>query len=68
MAMTLRLSPELDDALQVIADARHTSKHSIVLQALEDLVSQEEKTRLVMESVARTLVDDAELMRRLADS
>ena len=39
MAMTVRLSPELRRGkLQKIADARHTSKHALVLQAVEGLV------------------------------
>jgi predicted transcriptional regulator len=68
MAMTLRFPPELDAALQKIADARHTSKHSLVLGALEDYVVSQTKADLVMESVERTLARDAELLTRLEDA
>ena len=68
MAMTVRFSPELDKQLQKIADARHTSKHALVLQAVEVLVETETKTDQVMASVERTLVRDAELLARLEDS
>lgn len=68
MAMTIRLSPELDEKLQVVADARHTSKHSLVLQAVEEFVITEAKTDQVMASVERTLVRDAELLQRLEDA
>ena len=44
MAMTVRLSPELDEQLQKIADARHTSKHALVLQAVEGLVLMQSST------------------------
>ena len=68
MAMTVRFSTELDEELQKIADARHTSKHALVLQAVEVLVETETKTDQVMASVERTLVRDAELLARLEDS
>ena len=68
MAMTVRFSTELDEQLQKIADARHTSKHALVLQAVEVLVETETKTDQVMASVERTLVRDAELLARLEDS
>ncbi len=68
MAMTVRLSAELDEQLQRIADARHTSKHALVLQAVEVLVKTASKTDLVMESVERTLERDAELLNRLKDA
>jgi predicted transcriptional regulator len=68
MAMTVRLSPELDAQLQEIADTRHTSKHALVLQAVEVLVKTESKTDRVLASVERTLERDAELLRRLEDA
>ena len=66
--MTLRLSPELDAALQKIADARHTSKSALVLGALEAYVISETKADRVMASVERTLTRDAELLTRLEDA
>ena len=68
MAMTVRFSPELDEQLQKIADARHTSKHALVLQAVEALVKTETKADQVMASVERILVRDAELLARLEDA
>ena len=68
MAMTVRFSTELDEQLQKIADARHTSKHALVLQAVEVLVETETKTDRVMASVERTLTRDAELLTRLKDA
>ena len=68
MAMTLRLSPELDAALQKIADARHTSKSALVLGALEAYVISETKADRVKASVERTLTRDAELLTRLEDA
>lgn len=68
MAMTVRFSPELDKQLQEIADARHTSKHAIVLQAVESLVRAETVESRVMASVDRTLKRDAELLVRLEDA
>jgi predicted transcriptional regulator len=68
MAMTVRFSPELDKQLQEIADARHTSKHALVLQAVEGLVRAETVESRVMASVDRTLKRDAELLARLEDA
>ncbi len=68
MAMTVRFSPELDAALQKLADVKHTSKHSLVLQAVEGYVISETKTDQITASVERTLVRDAELLARLEDA
>jgi predicted transcriptional regulator len=68
MAMTIRFPPELDAALQKIADARHTSKSALVLGALEAYVISESKAGHVMASVERTLARDAELLTRLEDA
>lgn len=68
MAMTVRLSPELDEQLQKVADARHTSKHALVLQAVEDLVLNDDKARRVLGSLDETSRDYAEMIKRLEDS
>jgi predicted transcriptional regulator len=68
MAMTIRFPTELDAALQKIADAKHTSKHALVLQAVEDLVTREEKTQRVLGSLDETSRDYAEMITRLEDS
>ncbi|MBN9151478.1 MAG: hypothetical protein KF692_03030 [Cryobacterium sp.] len=68
MAMTVRITPELDTQLQAIAEARHTSKHALVLQAVETMVKSESKTERVLASVERTLERDAGLLSRLEDA
>jgi predicted transcriptional regulator len=68
MAMTLRFPPELDSAIQKIADAQHTSKHSLVLRAVEEMVSRDDKTRLVLASLDETSRDYADLIERLKDA
>lgn len=68
MAMTVRFTPEMDAALQRVADATHTSKHSVVLRAVEEMVLAESKREQVMASVERTIVRDAELLARLEDA
>lgn len=68
MAMTVRLPTDLDAALQKVADLEHTSKHSLVLRAVEELVITRTKADQVMASVERTLVRDAELLERLEDA
>lgn len=68
MAMTVRFSAELDDKLQKLADVQHTSKHSLVLRAVEELVTTEARTAQIMSSVERTLSRDADLLRRLEDA
>jgi predicted transcriptional regulator len=68
MAMTVRFSTELDERLQKIADARHTSKHTIVLQALEEYIMRDLKTQRVLESLDETSRDYAETIQRLEDA
>ncbi len=68
MAMTLRLSPDLDAALQSLADLRHTSKHALMVSALEAYVKSQTKAQQVMASVERTLDRDSELLTRLEDA
>lgn len=68
MAMTVRFSAELDEQLQKIADARHTSKHALVLQAVEEHIMREIKTRRVLESIDEISRDYAEAIKRLGDA
>lgn len=68
MAMTVRFPTELDEQLQKIADARHTSKHTIVLQAVEEYIMRDNKTRRVLESIDGTSRDYAETIERLEDA
>ncbi len=68
MAMTVRFSTELDEQLQKIADARHTSKHALVKQAVEEYLMRDNKTRQVLESIDKTSRDYAETIERLKDA
>lgn len=68
MAMTVRFSTDVDARLQQIADARHTSKHAVILQATEEFIMREDKTRRVLESLEETQQNFAEVLRRLEDS
>lgn len=68
MAMTVRFSTELDEQLQKIADARHTSKHAIVLQAVEEYIVRDLRTQRVLESLDETSRDYAETIQRLEDA
>jgi predicted transcriptional regulator len=68
MAMSVRFPTELDEQLQRVAAARHTSKHALVLQAVEEFMRTETLTERVMSSVERTIERDAELLQRLEDA
>ncbi len=68
MAMTVRFTAELDEQLQKIADARHTSKHALVKQAVEEYILRDNKTRQVLESIDETSRDYAETIERLKDA
>ena len=68
MAMTLRLSPELDKAAQKVADEEQTSKHSLVIRALEEFIARQQDTRVLLESLDETSRDYAEMIKRLEDA
>lgn len=68
MAMTVRLPPELDSALESIARQRHTSKHALLIEAAERFTRQESKTERVLTSADETRRDYAELLERLEDA
>lgn len=68
MAMSVRFSPELDAQLQKVAEARHTSKHALVLQAVEEHLMQDLRTKRVIESLDETTRAYAETIERLKDA
>ena len=68
MAMTVRFTKELDNELQKLADAQHTSKHALVLRAVEEHIVRDTKTRRVLESIDETSKDYAETIQRLEDA
>ncbi len=63
-----RLASVQEREAERVADATHTSKHSVVLRAVEEMVVAELKRERVMASVERTIVRDAELLARLEDA
>lgn len=68
MAMTVRIPAELDERLEALADARHSSKHAVVLRAVEEYVARESRTAIVLESLDETTRDYADLIQRLEDA
>lgn len=68
MAMTLRLPEDLNAQLSHLAEERHVSKHTLMLQAAELLVNRETRRAEISAGLDRILTTDADLMRRLADA
>ncbi len=63
MPMTLRLSPEQTEALSETARREHRSMQEVAREAIAAYVSS--RTRRRDEHLARILVEDADLLRRL---
>jgi len=64
MAMTLRLSDEQAAALKKMSEAEGLSMHEIALTAIDSyLARRDEKLK---EAIARVLLEDKELLSRLA--
>ena len=68
MAMTVRLPPELDSALESLARLRHTSKHALLIEAADRFARQESKTARVLTSVDEISAEYADLLTRLEDA
>ena len=68
MAMTIRLTDELDEKLERLANALGVSKQQAVIHAIE--LSDAKAIRAQQLDAARAFVleHDAELMEKLADS
>jgi predicted transcriptional regulator len=67
MAMTLRLPEDLNAQLSSLAEDRHVSKHALLLQAAELLVSRENRRAEISAGLDRILTTDADLLKRLAE-
>lgn len=67
MAMTLRLPEDLNAQLSHLAEERHVSKHTLLVQAAELLVTREHRRAEISAGLERILSTDADLMRRLAE-
>lgn len=68
MAMTVRLPEELDAQLEVIARARHTSKHALLIEAATRFVNSESKTDRVLSLTDEITDRYADTIRRLEDA
>ncbi len=66
--MTLRLPEELDRRLDELAAQRHTSKHSLVLQAVEELVRAQDAQEKIDRAVDYTFERYGDVVDRLADA
>ncbi|MEO6085151.1 MAG: hypothetical protein ABIQ18_18760 [Umezawaea sp.] len=64
MAMTLRLTDEENDDLRRTAERENRSMQDVARQAIREYVQR--RTRLRDEALARIVVEDAELLDRLA--
>lgn len=68
MAMNLRLPAELDAQLEALAQRDHVSKHALVLQSVEQLVSMRARRTEIDSGMEFVLDHDADLLDRLADA
>lgn len=68
MAMTVRLPEDLDRELEALAAARHTSKHTLLVQGAQLIVDRQRRTGEIDAAVDFVLAHDAELLKRLEDA
>jgi predicted transcriptional regulator len=68
MAMTARLPEELDTQLEAIARARHTSKHALLIEAVDGFVRAQSKTDLVLAAIDDISIEYAGALKRLEDA
>jgi predicted transcriptional regulator len=68
MAMTLRLTDELDAQLNELAQDLNLSKQQVAILALQELYERMGQRRIARQAFDMVLERDAELLKRLADS
>lgn len=68
MAMTVRLPEGLDTRLEAIARARHTSKHALLIEAVDRFVRAQSKTDRVLAAIDDIGVEYADAIQRLEDA
>ena len=68
MAMTIRLTDELDEKLERLAAALGVSKQQAVIHAIELSDAKSVRQQQLDEARAFVLSHDAELMEKLADA
>lgn len=68
MAMTLRLTPELDQILDATSERLGISKQQAVTKAVEMYVEAIAERQQVLDAMDALMVQDRKLMERLADA
>jgi predicted transcriptional regulator len=68
MAMTVRLPPELDAALEKLAAERHTSKHALLIEGATRVVDSEARVERATGVAASVRDRYADLLSRLEDA
>ncbi len=68
MAMTLRLKPEIDQALTEFANSQGISKAQAAVNAIESYLKQQCTDAVTRKAFDLVLERDAELLRRLSDA
>lgn len=67
MAMTIRLDPELDDAVRDLAAAQHLSKQQLMERAAQEYVGRNSRVLRTLQVADRIVEDNRELLRRLSE-
>lgn len=68
MAMTLRPGADRDTALDSLSAESGTSKHALILTAIDELLERRGRAKRVATATRAVLTEDAELLQRLADA
>lgn len=68
MAMTLRLTEDLDKKLDEAAEYLGLSKQQLVNKALEYYIDEMSELKIAKKALDWTLFNDKELLERLADA
>ena len=68
MAMTLRLSQELDQTLEATSERLGISKQQAVTRAVEMYIDAMAERQQVLDAMDALMVQDKKLMERLADA
>lgn len=68
MAMTLRLPEDINAALEMVSSAQHTSKHALIVQAVEEFTKKQLNLLDLRADFERIRQDEAEVLRRLEDA
>ena len=67
MPMTLRLDPEQERRLELLAERHHTSKAAIVKQAIDEKFERERHRDRIHEAIAFVKERDRAILERLAE-